>query len=116
MRKVGSPHASTSVAWGSERQILRRRARLEGAIGQALAGSNEGPSTSSMRAVEQLVLMARAALYSGLLHQLRAASAVGNSRITKRSGFQSPSRAWVVPPRTAYRPPNLAIDAGASCL
>jgi len=66
------------------------------AAGYDLAGS---PSVSTMRVVAMDWRRAFASAYSGLLHQARARSIVGNSRITKRFGFHSPSSTAVSPPR-----------------
>jgi hypothetical protein len=51
---------------------------------------------------------ARASPYSGDSYHVFAASAVGNSMTTTRSGIQSPSRTVVAPPRTMNRPPCAA--------
>src|SRR5205823_1788248 len=65
------------------------------------SGSSDGPSIRSMREIAAAWRSFFASAYSGDAHQRRAASAEGNSRITKRSGFQSPSRVSILPPRTA---------------
>src|SRR3954468_24426161 len=113
MRNVGDPQASTSFASGRERQILRTLARWARGIDHAFEGSNDGPSTRSMRAVAQLSRTLRAFVYSGLDHQSLAACADGNSSTTKRWGLQSPSSVSVVPPRTRYLPLCFAIVGGA---
>src|SRR5687768_2946510 len=83
---------------------------------QAVAGSNGGPSTSSISAAAQDCRSALASAYSGELHHARAASPLGNSRITNRSGSHDPSSVVVLAPLTRYVPPYAAMEGGASAL
>ena len=68
-----------------------------------------------MRISRPSLLARRSALgfwYSGESHHWRAASAEGNSMMTRRASGQSPSSTCALPPRTRNLPPYCSIVAG----
>src|SRR5581483_5575435 len=68
------------------------------------------PSTTTRLPVEADCRSDRIGAYSGDWYHACSASMLGNSTITSRCGFQSPSRCKIGPPRTKKRPPNRATS------
>ena len=96
------------------REMLSMACRLDG---HEVAQAVDTPTAVSTYASYQPHLMLLDLSMPGgggleVIHQLRAASMDGNSRITNRLGDQSPSSVSVRPPLTRKRPPNGAREAG----